>query len=134
MYKLFCQKPVYSYLPKWLCWADLFKCLKYLGCITLNTEPFVLQKLFWASKSAVYNQERFIMACLWYIEQKALLNPRANKHTIFFWTKNDNIYQSGLGAILTFCKPDQRSRLSKLQSIISLKRRNYFILFLPVFA
>ena len=24
-YKLFCQKPAHSYLPKWLCWAAFFK-------------------------------------------------------------------------------------------------------------
>ena len=36
MYKLICQKPADFCLPKWLWWASFFKCLYYLGCITLT--------------------------------------------------------------------------------------------------
>ena len=39
-YKLFYQKPVHSYLPKWLCWATFFKCLQYI----LRMYNFVLLK------------------------------------------------------------------------------------------
>ena len=35
MYRLICQEPAHFCLPKWLWWAPFFKCLEYLGCLTL---------------------------------------------------------------------------------------------------
>ena len=36
MYRLICQKPAHFFLSKWLWWAPFFKCLYYLGRITLE--------------------------------------------------------------------------------------------------
>ena len=48
MYKLICHKPI-SHLPKWLFWEASFKCLQYLGCITLGAAHSDNDMSIWSS-------------------------------------------------------------------------------------